>query len=155
MKKMLAFASLALVALMTGCTAVNTNDGAVPTEVVVRKVYTPSIDVKTTTVSGEATVNSLFGILNWGVTEYADDAFVVRSNTGLSLFTSPNKVAQQGATYKACAANDADYLLGATYRIDTEDYIVYKKVKCVATGYPGTLKGVAEVKTVKKVPAAK
>ena len=44
--------------------------------------------------------------------------------------------------YNACEANKADALLGAKYKIDTEDYFVFKKVKCTATGYPGVINGV-------------
>lgn len=144
MKKMLILASATL-ALTTGCISLNTNDGAVPVEVKVQKAYTADIAVQDKTTSAEATVNCLFGLITWGVTEYADDAFVT-SNASLSLVKDANTVAKQGATYKACKATNADYLLGATYRIDTEDYFVFKKVKCTATGYPATVKGVKEVK---------
>lgn len=149
MKKMLVLAGAAL-ALMTGCISLNTNDGAIPADITVRKAYTADIDVKDTPASGEATVNCLFGFITWGVSEYADDAFV-QKGPSISLLKSADAVAKQGATYNACEAAKADYLLGAKYRLDTESYIVFKKVKCTATGYPGTIKGVKEIKG----PAAK
>lgn len=149
MKKVLVLAGAAL-ALMTGCISVNNNDGAYPAEITVRKNYIADIDVQETAVQGEATVNCLFGLITWGVSEYADEAFV-ETGLGVTLIKGANDVAKQGATYKACEAAKADYLLGAKYRIDTEDYFVFKKVKCTATGYPGTIKGVIEVpRTTKK-----
>lgn len=149
MKKMLILAGAAL-ALMTGCISANTNDGAIPVDVTVRKGYIADLDVKDTTVTGEATVNCLFGILTWGVSEYADDAFV-KTGSGVSLLKDANDIAKQGATYNACEATKADYLLAAKYRIDIEDYLVFKKIKCTAVGYPGTIKGLKEV----KAPTAK
>jgi hypothetical protein len=148
MNKMLILAGVAL-ALMTGCAAVNTNDGAIPANIKIQKTYTPDIAVKQEKVSGEATVNCLFGLITWGVSEYADDAFV-KTGPNISLLKSADEVAKQGATYKACDAAKADYLLGAKYRLDTMDYFVFKTVKCTATGYPGTIKGVKEVGAAKK-----
>lgn len=144
MKKMLVLAGAAL-ALMTGCISVNTNDGAIPADITVRKGYVADIDVAQQAATGEATVNCLFGLITWGVSNYADDAFV-KTGPALTLLTSANDVAKQGATYNACEAAKADYLLGAKYRLDTEDYFVFKTIKCTATGYPGTIKGVKEVK---------
>ena len=148
MNKMLTLASMALLALMTGCAAVNTNDAAVATEVVVCKTYAPKMDVKKEAVTGVATVNCLFGgLITWGVSNYADDAFI-KTGSPVALVANPMTVAKQGATYNACAAADATHLLGATYRVDTEDYIVFKKVKCTATGYPGKVTGIVETKPV-------
>lgn len=143
MNKMFILASLAL-ALMTGCASVNTNDGAIPANIKIHKTYTPDITVQKTAVSGDATVNCLFGLITWGVSEYADDAFV-KTGPSISLLKSADEVAKQGATYNACNTAKADYLLGAKYRLDTMDYFVFKTVKCTATGYPGTITGVKEV----------
>lgn len=143
MKKVLVLAGAAL-ALMTGCISVNNNDGAIPADITVRKGYIADIDVQDKAASGEATVNCLFGFITWGVSEYADDAFV-KTGPAISLLKNANDVAKQGATYNACEKTKADYLLGAKYRLDTEDYFVFKTVKCTATGYPGTIKGVKEI----------
>ena len=146
MNKMLTFAAMVLVVTMTGCMSLNTSDGAISPEVIVRKTYTPKIELQKAAVTGEATVNSLFGgLITWGVSKYADEAFMT-TGSNVSLVANPMKVAQQGATYNACAAADADYLLGATYRVDTEDYIVFKKIKCTAKGYPGKVTGIVEAK---------
>ncbi|MDO5461976.1 MAG: hypothetical protein Q4F99_00605 [bacterium] len=144
MKKMLTLAGVAL-ALMTGCISANTSDGAKAVEFSVEKAYTADVEVQEAAVSADATVNCLFGFITWGVSGYADEAFKT-ANPGLSLLKDPNTVAKQGAVYNACEEKKADYLLGATYRIDTEDYFVFKKIKCTATGYPATVKGVKEVK---------
>ena len=84
----------------------------------------------------------LFGCIAWGASSFADDAFSSTSNNPLSLVASPNTLAKQAATYNACEANKADALLGAKYKLDTMDFVVFKTVKCTATGYPGVIKGV-------------
>ena len=52
------------------------------------------------------------------------------------------RLQKQGATYNACAANKADRLLAAKYKVDVKDFFVYKNVTAQVTGYPGVIKGV-------------
>ena len=143
MKKTMLFAAFAFVAFaVTGCTAVNTSQGAYAPDVTITKSYTADIEHKNTAVSGQATVYNLFGIFTWGVTSFADDAFVGNTNNSFSITTNPMDVAKQGATYKACNDNGADMLLGAKYKVDTQDYIVFKIITCDASGFPGVVKGI-------------
>ena len=143
MKKSMLFAAFAFIAFaITGCTAVNTSQGAYAPDVTITKSYTANIDHKDVAVSGQATVYNLFGILTWGVSSFADDAFVSTSNSSLRLTTNPMDVAKQGATYNACEASGSDMLLGAKYKVDTQDYIVFKIITCDASGFPGVLKGI-------------
>lgn len=142
MKKSLLIVGAAMMAAvaLTGCFSVNTNDAAVKAPVCLKKQMTPDIKVGLNKVSGEASVNCLFGFITWGVSEYADDAFVCSSSMPL-LIADGKTVAKQGATYKACGKSKADYILGAKYRVDTKDYFVFKQIKCKVTGFPGYLKG--------------
>ena len=143
MKKQLLLAGGAVAAalVMTGCMATHTNDAASSAKVCVGKKFDADIVAGKQAVSGTATVHNLFGIITWGVSNFADDAFV-SGNNGLQLAVSPLTVAKQGATYNACTANKADMLLAAKYKIDVKDFFIYKNVTAKVTGYPGVIKGV-------------
>lgn len=143
MKKLILFAGSVLAAVvMTGCFAAHTNDAAAAADVKVQKTYTADIVAGAKTVTGEATVHNVLNIITWGVSNFADDAFVSTSGPSLQVLASPLTVAKQGATFNACQAAKADVILAAKYRIDIKDYFVYKAIKCQVIGYPGTIKGV-------------
>lgn len=145
MKKSLLLAGAVFAAVfMTGCFSANTNDAAVSAKVrLEHKRFSVDIQPGKDKVFGEASLNSLFGFINWGVSEFADDAFVGTEISILPIkFASAETLVKQGATYKACERAGADYILGAKYRIDTKDYIVFKQIKCRVTGYPAYLKGI-------------
>ena len=131
----------AVAAFMTGCMATHTNDAASAAKVCVSKKFDADIVAGKKAVAGTATVHNLFGIFTWGVSNFADDAFVTSGNS-LQLTVSPLTVAKQGATFNACKAAKADMLLAAKYNIKISDFVVYKSVKCDVTGYPGVIKGV-------------
>ena len=142
MKKSMLFAAFAFIAFaVTGCTAINTSQGADAPKVKITKEYTADIEHKNTVVAGQATVYNLFGIFTWGVSNFADYAFAGDSSFP-SIITSPMTLAKQGATYNACEASGSDMLLGAKYKITTQDYIVFKIITCDASGFPGVLKGI-------------
>lgn len=136
-------AACAIAAFMTGCMATHTNDGTAVVKLNVEsKEFKADVVAGKTAVSGEATVHNLFGLFTWGVSEFADDAFVSTSVLPFQLAVSPLTVAKQGATYNACAANKADAILAAKYKLDIADFFVYKSIKAKVTGYPATIKGV-------------
>ena len=83
----------------------------------------------------------MLGLITWGVTDYADEAFVSGA-PAIQLAPNPLTVVKQGATYNACAAAKADMLLAAKYNIKISDFFVYKKIECDVTGFPGVVKGV-------------
>ncbi len=144
-KSVLLLAGSAVLAsvLMSGCATRNTSQGAYAPEVTVEKKYEAVIEKKAAAASGEATIYSLFGIFTWGVSNFADDSFVMRENNNSFLLTiDPLAVAKQGAVYNACKTANSDMLLGAKYVINTNDYFVFKTINCKATGFPGVLKDV-------------
>ena len=128
--------------ILSGCSAVNTSQGAYTADVSVSKEFTPVVDLQKEVVSGEAQVNCLFGIFTWGVSSFADNAFVKSTGPSFSITANPMDVAKQGATYNALDAANADMLLAAKYVIDTKDYVVFKQINCTATGFPGVIKDV-------------
>ena len=131
----------AIAAIMTGCMATHTNDAAAGAKACVSKKFDADIVAGKTAVKGQATVHNVLGIFTWGVSEFADEAFVSSSNP-MQLFVSPLDVAKQGATYAACDAAKADMLLAAKYKVKVSDFFVYKKYECDVTGFPGVVKGV-------------
>lgn len=143
MKKQFALAFGALVAAvgMVGCMSTHTNDGTAVVKIAVTKDYKADIVTQAKPVSAEVTVHNVLGI-TWGVSDFADDAFVSTSSTILPLGISPFDAAKQGATFKACEAAKADAILAAKYKMDVADFIVYKKISCKVTGYPASIKGV-------------
>lgn len=142
-KSLMLVAACAIAAFMTGCMATHTNDGTVTVKPVVKsKVFEADIVAGKQAVSGEATVHNLFGLITWGVSDFADDAFVTTSALPFQFTVSPDTVAKQGATYNACAASKADAILAAKYKVDIKDFIVYKSIKAKVTGYPASIKGV-------------
>lgn len=131
----------AVAAFMTGCIATHTNDAAASAKACVSKKFEANIVAGKNAVKGKATVHNVLNLITWGVSDYADEAFVTGGPV-LQLFASPLTVVKQGATYNACAAAKADMLLAAKYKIKISDFFVYKKVECDVSGYPGVIKGV-------------
>lgn len=140
---MLILAGAAL-ALTTGCISTSTNDGAKVVDVDIEpKSYIANLDVGDVPEEGKATVNCLFGFITWGTRGYADDDSV-STTSGINIFKGGATLAKQAAVFEACEAAEADYLLGTTYRFETEDYLIFKTIKCTATGYPAVVTGVKE-----------
>jgi len=144
MKKsfLLVGAAVAAAFVMTGCMSTHTNDATSVAKVCVTKNFAADVVAGQKAVSGEATVHNVLGLFTWGVSEFADDAFVSTTGPVFQLAVSPVDAAKQGAAYRACAAAKADTILAAKYKLDIKDFFVYKSVKCKVTGYPGTIKGV-------------
>lgn len=146
MKKSLLLVVFAAVAfVMTGCMSTHTNDAAAAAKFKVdTPTFTADVVAGKNTVSGEANVHCILGIITWGVSDFADDAFVNSSIASLLpiKIACPNTIVKQGATYNACATAKADAILAAKYKLDIADYFVYKNIKCKVTGYPATIKGI-------------
>lgn len=151
MKKICLFAFAGMVAvLFTGCFSTHTNDLAKDTDVTLR---TPNYQMEVQTgkkrVSGKASQNVVYlflGSISWGDSKFADRAFTDGNSSLLSFFPDPVEQVKQAATYNACAAAKCDMLIGAKYTVEIEDYIVFKRVKCTVTGYPGIELGIKEIR---------
>ncbi len=147
MKKILFLAVIAAAFVFTGCTSVNTSDGAtaIPQPCTDGPGYTATFAKKTARVSGAADVKVLFGIFAWGAEGFADNAkFSI-----FSILPSAENFAKSAAVYNTCQKNKVDTLLGTRYTLTSTDYFVYKTIKCEVAGYPATMTGL-----VKKVPYA-
>jgi len=129
----------------TGCTSFETNRVGEQVEVKMPLNVEPVVELGNQTVEGNATVNCLFGIFTWGVSNQAVGVDYYGNGTcaGAGMFSSPADVAKNGAAYNACTGAKADLLLAARYNVTETNYFVFKKVECQVKGYPGTLKSIS------------
>ena len=144
MKKSLLLIAVCTIAFfVTGCMSTHTNDATAVAKVqITTKKFEADIVAGKKAVKGTATIHNVFGIFTWGVSKFADDAFVTTNALPFQVGVLPTTIVKQAATYNACAANKADFILAAKYKMDIKDFFVYKQIKCDVTGYPATIKGV-------------
>lgn len=157
MKKSSLFAVMALGALvaMTGCQSINTSDSGNmtinPATVGPADAYRPLYEVnKTETVTGTATVHSLFGIFTWGGDGAADYADMSGQDDSFFSKILPN-IKSSGAKYAfydACVKNQCDALVASRYVIKATDYFVYATYEITVKGYPAKQVGIETVKTL-------
>lgn len=141
MKKVMLGAVVSL--LFAGCISVNQNDGgnACRKPCIAKDIVHEKFTVAQNTVTAKDNVNCLFGLIFWGssATHTAD---AVCDRGGFFLKANPATKAKNGAYANACDAAKCDQIVGAKYKVTTEDYFVFKKISAEITGYPATLSGV-------------
>lgn len=135
MKKLMMAATIAAIAC--GCVSVNQNDGgcACRKPCVAKDIVHEKFTVAPNTVSAQDNINCLFGWICWGstATHHADAVPFEFGGRGR---------AKNGAYANACDAAKCDRIVGAKYKVTTEDYFVFKKIRAEVTGYPVSLTGV-------------
>lgn len=151
MKKIitLALAALGVAFIGTACKSTETNRPGDHVQITMPLTLDPQVEIGTKKITGSAAVHSILGFINWGV---SDQAVGAKFGTGvaadmLSFIPSGENVAKNGAVYNACVTNNADLIIAPQYILKTENYFVYKVIKCNVTGFPGT------IKSVKVIPA--
>lgn len=144
MKKMfiLALAAIGCAAISTGCISTEANRVGNQIAVKMKLRVDPQVEVKNTKITGQAAVHSVLGFINWGVDSQAVGVNFGTSADMLNIIPNGANVAKNGAVYNACMTNNADLLIAPQYVIKTEDYFVYKVIKCQVSGFPGKVKGV-------------
>ena len=123
-----------------GCVSVNQNDGgnACRKPCIAKDIVHEKFTVSDKTVSAQDQVNCLFNFICWGSTA---------THTADAVCAAPFEFgglakAKNGAYANACDAANCDQVVGAKYKVTTEDYFVFKKIKAEITGYPASLSGV-------------
>ncbi len=136
--------AISIAVVGTACTTVNTNDGAQEAKYkMAPTVYEAVVKHEAKKVNGTASLNCLFGVFTWGASHFAD-----RAALGERAFCkSAVDIAKDAAVYNACEAAKCDVLLATKYVVTVDDYVVFKKVECKVTGYPGK-----EIGIEKKMP---
>ena len=144
MKKIMMAASVA--ALACGCVSVNKNDGgnSCLKPCPIKDRVHVKFEVGKDRVQASDQLNCLFGWICWGSTAHIADQ-------GEFGFGAQAK-AKNGAYANACDAAKCDSIAAARYKIETEDYFVFKKVKAEVSGYPVKVIG-TEVVDGLKFPA--
>ena len=144
-------------ALVAGCTNMETNRVGEQVSIHMPVYIHPDVEVKNERISGSATVHCILGIFCWGPSEWAVGlnygtagfqlgADLVRfSNELLPVVSTSEALARNAAAYDAAQKGEADILLAPQYVLTTDNYFLYKKVKCEVKGFPGALKGVEVV----------
>ena len=134
----------AMVAVACGCTTVNQNDGgnACRRPALAKDIVHEKFNVSNTAVSAQDKLNCLFGFIYWGssATHIADA--VCTGGSALSFFPCGADKAKNGAYANACDAAKCDQIVGAKYKVTTEDYFVFKRYTAEIKGFPATLTGV-------------
>ena len=138
MKKTMLCAVIAAIAC--GCVSVNQNDGgnACRRPCIAKDIVHEKFTVAAQTVSAQDQLNCLFGFICWGSTA----THIADAVCGQGPFLNAAAKAKNGAYANACDAAKCDQVVGAKYKVTTEDYFVFKKVTAEITGYPATLSGV-------------
>ena len=140
MKKYLKLTScvVAISVLACGCKSFTTNRIGTPLQTKMILNLKPNVTIQKQKVSATATAKAVFGIFSWGVDQTVEGETYNGQNNFSSFDFAINK-AKAGATYNACRKAKADFLISPQYDITTKNYIVYKEVKCVVTGFPAKL----------------
>ena len=149
MKKLMMFSALAVASALVGCTTINKNDGgnSCLRPQVIKDGMQIKYDVGEAKVSGTDQINCLFGFISWGSTA----SHVCDQSEG-SFFG--NDIVKNGAYANACDAGNCDQIVAARYKITTDDYFVFKKIKAEVSGFPATAKSVKVVDALKMPVAA-
>lgn len=136
MKRILTAAMVAAVA--AGCVSVNRNDGgdSCRRPCIAKDIVHEKFSVDQNPVSAQDEVQTLFGFITWGSTAKHTCDAVPFSGFG------PSAKARNGAYANACEAANCDQIVGARYKVTTDDWFVYRKVRAEVTGYPTKLVGV-------------
>ena len=163
--QMAAVAGLAAV-LAAGCTNMETNRVGEQVSIHMPVYIQPDVEVQNERVSGSATVHCVLGLFCWGPDSWAVGlnygtagfqlgADLVRfSNELLPVVSTSEALARNAAAYDAAQKGEADILLAPQYVLTTDNYFLYKRVKCEVKGFPGVFKGM-EVVEPPSCPAAK
>jgi len=135
MKKLMIVGALAAIA--SGCVTVNENDGgeSIKRPVTVRDAIHEKLDVSNKKVTATDNINCLFGFICWGST-----ATHVCDQTEFGFGMKAK--AKDGAYANACDAGKCDQIVGARYKITTEDYFVFARCKAEVTGFPANVEKV-------------
>ena len=156
MKKLMIGAAIAAIAC--GCISVNQNDGgnACRRPCIAKDIVHEKFTVAKNTVSAQDQLNCLFGFITFGSSaSHVADAVCAKSELAgpVSIIPSVKDIARNGAYANACDAAKCDAIAGAKYKVQVDNYFVFKKARAEITGYPATLTGVELIEN--KTPCCK
>lgn len=142
--KMLALSTL--IATASGCVSYHQSQPTSPIDSTVVANLKADIAVGET-ISGQSSVNVLFGVLKFGGdSQFADGVtygYGDQSGAGLSgLGLDPVSAVKSAAAYKAVKSSGADLIVAPRYEVNEENYFIFKKVSVTVKGNKGNIQSI-------------
>ncbi|RON68807.1 hypothetical protein [Pseudomonas fluorescens] len=132
----------AVIATASGCTSYNISQPSSPIDSQVKAELKADVTVGEA-ISGQSSVNILFGVLKFGGdTQFADGvSYGGDSGAGLGLL-DPVSAVKSAAAYKAVKSSGADLIVAPRYEINEDNYFVFKKVSVTVKGNKGLIRSI-------------
>ncbi|KAF0863788.1 hypothetical protein [Pseudomonas sp. LD120] len=140
--KLLALSTL--VAAATGCTSYNISQPSAPIDSQVKTDLKADVAVGEA-ISGQSSVNILFGFLQFGGdSQFADGvAYGGAGGGGLGgLGLDPVSAVKSAAAFKAVKSSGADIIVAPRYEVNEENYFIFKKVSVTVKGNKGNIRSI-------------
>ena len=144
MKKLwMSTALAAVIVSATGCTSYNVNQPVAPLDGAVKTDLKADVRVGEP-ISGQSSVNILFGVLKLGGDSQFADGVSYGGSEGGSMLNAfdPVSSAKSAAAFKAVKASGADLIVAPRYEVSVQDYFLFKKVDVKVTGNKGSITGI-------------
>ncbi len=133
-----------VIAGASGCVSYNISQPSAPIDSVVRADLKADVTVGEA-ISGQSSVNILFGFLKFGGdSEFADGVAYGGDGGGAlgGLGFDPVSAVKSAAAYKAVKASGADLIVAPRYEVSEENYFVFKKVAVTVKGNKGNIRSI-------------
>ncbi|MVW90111.1 hypothetical protein EI969_29980 [Pseudomonas sp. PB101] len=133
-----------IIATASGCVSYNNSQPSSPIDSTVKADLKADIAVGDA-ISGQSSVNVLFGFLKFGGdSQFADGvSYGGQSGAGLSsLGLDPVSAVKSAAAYKAVKASGADLIVAPRYEVSEENYFIFKKVSVTVKGNKGNIRSI-------------
>lgn len=128
-----------LIAAASGCTSYNISQPSSPIDTQVKADLKADVSVGEA-ISGQSSVNILFGVLKFGGDSQFADGIVYGGDTGAGLgLLDPVSAVKSAAAYKAVKSSGADLIVAPRYEVSEENYFVFKKVSVIVKGHKGSI----------------
>lgn len=134
----------ALVATAAGCTSYNTSQPSSPIDSQVKADLKADVAVGEA-ISGQSSVNILFGFLKFGGdSQFADGVAYGGDGSGAlgGLGFDPVSAVKSAAAFKAVKSSGADLIVAPRYEVSEENYFVFKKVSVTVKGNKGSIRSI-------------
>ncbi|AZC29856.1 hypothetical protein PUP68_10615 [Pseudomonas chlororaphis] len=142
MKKAFKFIALSTLIAASGCTSYNISQPAAPIDSQVKADLKADVAVGEA-ISGQSSVNILFGVLKFGGDTQFADGVTYGGDTGGGLgMLDPVSAVKSAAAYKAVKASGADLIVAPRYEVSEENYFVFKKVSVTVKGNKGSIRSI-------------
>ncbi|EPL15928.1 hypothetical protein [Pseudomonas sp. CF161] len=133
-----------VIAGASGCVSYNISQPSAPIDSVVKADLKADVAVGEA-ISGQSSVNILFGFLKFGGdSEFADGVAYGGDGGGAlgGLGFDPVSAVKAAAAYKAVKASGADLIVAPRYEVSEENYFVFKKVAVTVKGNKGNIRSI-------------